>query len=101
MWKVVFLTALLSFTGTSQAVKHCKLKQYSDGELVAIEDVLVIDKEVSFSVKTRQAVFSSPLLKNGYAVDRQGVEYRHGTIESGKLWITLPWLKINLHIDCD
>lgn len=28
-------------------------------------------------------------------------EYRHGTIESGKLWITLPWLKINLHIDCD
>ncbi len=23
-----FLDALLSFTGTSQAVKHCKLKQY-------------------------------------------------------------------------
>lgn len=101
MWKVVFLTALLAFTGTSPAAEYCKLKQYSDGELVARESVLVIDRGDSFSVRTSQTVFNSPLLKYGYAVDRQGVEYRHGTMESGKLWITLPWLKISLHIDCN
>ncbi len=44
MWKVVFLTALLAFTGTSPAAEYCKLKQYSDGELVARESVLVIDR---------------------------------------------------------
>ncbi|NYY76553.1 hypothetical protein DMI62_04740 [Escherichia coli] len=52
MWKVVFLTALLAFTGTSPAAEYCKLKQYSDGELVARESVLVIDRGDSFSVRT-------------------------------------------------
>ena len=101
MRKLVFLTALLAYTGTSSAAEFCKLQQYRDGELVARESVLVIDRGDSFSVRTRQAEFNSPLLEHGYAVDRQGVEYRHGTMESGKLWITLPWLKISLHIDCN
>lgn len=101
MWKVVILTSVLACTSTSQAAEYCKLKQYSDGELVARESVFVIDRGDSFSVRTSQAVFNSPLLKYGYAIDQQGIEYRHGTLESGKLWITLPWLKINLHIDCN
>lgn len=103
MCKIVFLTVLLAYTGTSQAADadYCKLKQYSDGELVARESVFVIDRGDSFSVRTNQTVFNSPLLEYGYGVDQQGVEYRHGTMESGKLWITLPWLKISLHIDCN
>lgn len=101
MWKGLFLTASLTFTGTSQAAEYCKMKQYRDGELVARESVLVNDRQDSFSVKTSQTFFNSPLLSNGYAVDRQGVEYRHGTMKSGKLWITLPWLKVILHIDCN
>lgn len=101
MWKMVVLIAVLAYSGTSQAAEYCKLKQYNDGELVARESVLVIDRGDSFSVRTRQTVFNSPLLKYGYAVDQQGVEYRHGTMESRKLWVTLPWLKISLHIDCN
>lgn len=101
MLKITLLMMLLSLSSTSQASEYCKLKQYSDGELVARESVLVVDRGDSFSVKTSQTVFNSPLLKDGYAIDKQGVVYRHGTMESGKLWITLPWLKINLHIDCN
>lgn len=101
MWKMVFLTVFLLYTGTSQSAEYCKMKQYSDGQLVVRESVLVIDRGDSFSVRTSQSFFNSPLLKDGYAVDRQGVEYRRGTLESGKLWITLPWLKINLHIECN
>ncbi len=101
MLRLIFLTAFFVCTGTAQAAEYCKLKQYSDGELVAKESVLVIDRGDSFSVRTSQTVFNSPLLKYGYAVDRQGIEYRHGTMESGKLWITLPWLKISLHVDCN
>ncbi|HHL6289561.1 TPA: hypothetical protein ACQ8I0_005063, partial [Klebsiella pneumoniae] len=66
--------------------------------------ILQLSKSSIYStkpVRTSQAEFNSPLLEHGYAVDRQGVEYRHGTMESGKLWITLPWLKISLHIDCN
>jgi hypothetical protein len=101
MWKVVFLTAFLAYTVTSQSAEYCKMKQYSDGELVARESVLVIDRGESFSVRTSQTVFNRLLLKYGYAVDWQCVEYRHGIMESGKLWITLPRLKISLDIDCN
>lgn len=101
MWKVVFLTVFLAYSYTSQSAEYCEMKQYSDGELVARESVLVIDRGNSFSVRTSQTTFNSPLLTYGYAVDRQGVGYRHGTSESGKLWITFPWLKISLHIDCN
>lgn len=101
MYKIVFLTVLLVYNGTSQAAEYCKMKQYSDGELVTREQVFVIDRGTSFSVRTSQTVFNSPLLEYGYGVDLQGVEYRHGTKESGKLWITLPWLKISLYIDCN
>lgn len=101
MCKIIILILLLAYTGTLQAAEYCKLKQYSDGELVARESVLVIDRGDSFSVRTSQTLFNSPLLEHGYGVDQQGVEYRHGTMQSGKLWITLSWLKISLHIDCN
>ncbi|WP_180992419.1 hypothetical protein [Salmonella enterica] len=51
MWKVVFLTALLAFTGTSPAAEYCKLKQYSDGELVARESVLILPSNSGHAAK--------------------------------------------------
>lgn len=89
-----FLHGISGFSGTSEAAEYCKLKQYSNGELVARESVIVVDRGDSFSVRTSQTDFNSPILKDGYTIDRQGVEYGMVRWKVGNCGSSFPGLKL-------